>query len=178
MTVPQNSFTYRMGAAFPGDVNRTHPTSIEPVLNDKTLPVLQPGMAALINAAKTGVRQAAATDTAAGMLYGIAVRAFPRLDTGLGAAFGASGEGTGTLPADAAIDVCRAGYIMVQVPVGATVGKGDPAFLWVAASGSGHTQGGFEVAASAGNTMALNNVIFNGPPDANGYAEVQIRQSP
>jgi hypothetical protein len=178
MTVPQNSFTYRMGAAFPGDVNRTHPVSVEPVLNDKTVPVLKPGMGALINSAKTGVRQAASGDTTAMALYGIACRAFPAQDPGSAGVYGATDLGVASLPKDDVIDVCRDGYIMVQVPVGATCGKGDPAFLWVAASASGHVQGQFEVAASAGNTNALSNVIFNGPPDANGYAEVHIRNNP
>jgi hypothetical protein len=178
MTVPQNSFTYRMGAAFPGDVNRSHPASIEPVLNDKTLPVLKPGMAAMINSAKTGVRQAGTADTVASALYGIAVRAFPMQDPGSAGVFGAVDEGVSSLPKDDVIDVCRDGYIMVQLPVGATCGKGDPVWVWIAVSGSGHVQGQFEVVSATTSTMSVLNATYNGPPDANGFAEVIIRNSP
>jgi hypothetical protein len=172
VAVPQNSFSFRMGAGFAGDVNRTHPASVEPVLNDATNPVLTAGLGCVINAAKNGVRQMAAGDTAVTRIYGIAVRAYPIQDPGTSAAYGAQAQGSQLLPSGQAIDVIRDGYI--NVPVVGTPGKGDPAFIWVAASGGGHTQGGFEAQASGGNTATLANVFFNGAPDSNGIAEVVI----
>lgn len=172
VAIPQNSFTFRMGAGFPGDVNRTHPASVEPALNDATVPVLTAGLACLVNAGKNGVRQVAAGDTAVTKVYGVAVRAYPLQDTGTSSSFGAVSQGTGSLPSGQAIDVLREGYI--NVPIVGAPKKGDAVFVWCAASGAGHTQGGFEAAASAGNTAAITNAYFNGAPDTSGFGEIFV----
>ncbi len=172
VTVPQNSFKYRMGASFPGDVNRTHPASVEPVLNDPTLPLLFAGLACLINAAKTGVRQFAAGDTAVTKIYGVGVRAFPIQQQVADGVWGYQQQGLQSLPAGTPIDVLRDGYIMGLV--NGTPGKNDPVFVWCAASSGAHVQGGFEQNTSGGNTAAVTNAFFNGPPDANGYGEVVV----
>lgn len=171
--IPQNSFLYRMGASFPGYVNRLHPANVEPVLNDPTLPVLQAGLACLINSAGNGVRQVGAGDTAVTKIYGVAVRAFPIQDPGLADnQWGGVGQGPAALPAGTPIDVLRLGYIGCFI--NGTPKKNDPVFVWVAASAAPHIQGGFEAVASAGNTAAVTNAFFNGPPDANGYGEAVI----
>lgn len=172
VTIPQNSFAFRMGAGFAGDVNRTHPASVEPAFNDAANPVLSAGLACLINAGKNGVRQVAAGDTAVTKIYGVAVRAYPLQDPGTSNPYGATGQGAEALPSGQAIDVLRSGYI--NVPVVGNPGKGDAVFVWVAASGGGHTQGGFEAAASAGNTAAIANAQFNGAPDSNGITEIVV----
>lgn len=177
LTVPQASFKYRMGAAIPGDVNRTHPASVEPNYNDATNPVLQAGLACVVNSAKNGVRGMASGDTGVTTIYGVAVRAYPLQQPTGDASFGAQAFGLENLAAGAAIDVIRDGYVMVQIPSSQTPGKGDACFIWVAASGSGHVQGGFENATSAGNTASITNAVFNGPPDANGYVEILIRNN-
>lgn len=174
VTIPQNSFGFRMGAGFQGDVNRSHPASIEPNLNDAVAPVLSAGLACLVNAAKNGVRQVAPGDTAVTKLYGVAVRAYPLQDTGTSNAYGATGQGSEALPAGQAIDVLRFGYI--NVPINGAPGKGDPVFVWVAASAGVHTQGGFEAAANGGNTAAVTNAVFNGAPDSNGIGEIVVSQ--
>jgi hypothetical protein len=177
VTTPQASFQYRMGAGIPGDINRTHPVTSEPNLNDATYPVALPGLACTINAAKNGVRSFQAGDTALTSIWGVASRAFPIQDTGAGETYGGVGFGNGPLPVSAAIDVVRDGYIMAQVPAGQTPGKGDACYIWCAASTGNHVQSGFENAASGGNTAAITNAVFNGAPDSNGYVEVIVRKA-
>lgn len=170
------AFQFRMGAGFAGDVNRTHPASIEPVMNDATNPVLLAGLACLPNAAGNGVRSIAAGDTTMTSPYGVTVRSFPFQQVAASnygsAAFGSAALAGGTIQ-----DVLRSGYIMVQLPAGAAaVGKGAPVFVWCAASAGAHTQSGFEVAATGGSTAALdvNRFSFNGAADASGIVELSF----
>jgi hypothetical protein len=173
--IPQNSFKYRMGAGFPGDINRAHPASVEPVLNDATNPVLTSGLACVINATGDGVRQMAAGDNGVTKLYGIAVRAWPLQDPGTADnQWGGSGQGVAALPAGVPIDVMRLGYI--NTFINGAPKKNDVCYVWVAASAAPHIQGGFEAASDGGNTATIANAFFNGPPDANGYGEVIINQ--
>lgn len=163
------AYAYRMGAGFPGDVNRAHPFSIEPAKMSTTNPLTAYGHAVIVDPANNEVRRALSTDTGVTKLYGIAVRPFPtqQMTGGPDAALGAASVNTGQ-----PLDVLRFGYIMAKV--NGTPRKGDPAFLWVAASSGNDTQGSFRTTASAGNTAALTNVYFNGPADANGVAELII----
>jgi hypothetical protein len=71
------------------------------------------------------------------------------------------------------IDILKAGYAVVKCF--GTPSKGGPVFVRVAASVAGHPQGGFEAAAAGANNIALTTdggIYFNGPPDANGRAEL------
>ncbi len=170
------AFAFRMGAGFPGDVNRTHPVSIEPALQSNT-PVANYGFPCVVAGDGTnGVRPFAAGDGALTTLYGVTVRPFPQ-QASSGSAFGAAAFGSATPPAVGEIDVVRQGYVTVQLPSDApTAAKGGAVFIWIAASAGTHTQGGFESVASGGNTIALaaTRYMFNGPQDASGFAELVI----
>lgn len=165
------AFLFRMGAGNPGDVNRTHPASIEGALQHATTPVKGYGHAAVIDTTTQTVRSVASGDTAITDVYGFAVRPYPTQSSG-GSAYGAESLGSAT-PPGGPIDILRAGYIMGQLPAGAAAAKkGGQVFIWVAADSGAHKQGGVEVAASAGNTAALSKATFNGTQDSNGVVEI------
>ncbi len=167
------AFQFRMGAGFPGDVNRTHPASIEPALIDASAPPTAYGQAVLVDATTQGVRPFTTGDqsntVAAG--YGLTVRPYPTQQSS-GSNFGAASFGAATPPASGVIDVLRAGYIMSTVPSGQTPVKGGAVYVWATASSGAHVQGGIEAVYSAGNTTQLLNATFNGSPDANGNVEI------
>ena len=162
------AFQFRMTAGNIGTVNRYHPASIEPAPISGTVPPAI-GLACVIDATSKLLRLVQAGDTALTDIYGILVRPWP-FQQGTAANFsGAIGFGTAT-PVSAQFgvwDVLRSGYIIA--PIVGTPGKGDPVFVWVAASSGAHIQGGFEAAATGGSTMAIGSLktTFQGPPDAN-----------
>jgi hypothetical protein len=170
------AFPFRMGAGFAGDVTRSHPSAtIEPNRQSATAPVLGFGLGVLFDPATASVRQIVIGDIAVVDIYGISVRFYPGQGAPPTGQYGQEPLGTATLggpPTNQPIDILRQGYILVKV-VGACR-KGDPVFLWAAPSSGGHVQGSFEIAASAGNTIALGSgkTTFNSGPDANGIAEV------
>ena len=171
------AFPYRMGAGFPGEVTRSSfSNQIEPCLINVATPPLAYGCAVLVDTATNSVRQMAAGDTAVTKIYGVTVRPFPQQQASTaGGQYGAVALGTaGVPPTSGVIDVIREGYVMVKLSNGGTVTKQGPVFVWVAASTGNHVQGGFEAAASAGNTAALADCWFNGPSDANGIVELYI----
>lgn len=163
------AFTYRMGAGFPGTVNRMHPASIIPRKINTTTPPLGYGYAVLNDGATSSVRQVAAGDTAVTVLSGVAVRPYPTQQTSGGMS---SSIGTAAPPPSGVLDVLRAGFISVRV--NGTPQMGGAVFVWCAADSGAHIQGTFESAASAGNTMAIANARFNGVPDANGNVEIEV----
>jgi hypothetical protein len=162
------AFQFRMGAGFPGDVNRTHPASIEPCLIDASAPPTAYGQPVLVDPTTQGVRPFTVGDTATAA-YGVTVRPYP-IQQASASNFGAAAIGAAVPLTSGVMDVLRAGYIMSTV-VGSTV-KNGAVYVWVAASTGVHIQGGFEASASAGNTVALTNCTFNGSPDANGNVEI------
>lgn len=170
------AFTYRMGAGFPGDVNRTHPASILPGLMNTTSPVLLYGNPVLVDTATNSIREVLVGDTAVTTIAGVLVRPYPTQQTtgGLSASIGAA-----VPPTSGVVDVLQDGFIMVrcnnfaaQQPT-----KAGAVFIWIAASTGAHVQGGFESVASAGNTIAITNARFNGPTDAAGVTELQVWQA-
>ena len=165
------AFAFRMGAGFAGDVNRTHPASIEPCLIDDAAPPTAYGQAVLVDATTQGVRPFAAGDqsdtVAAG--YGMTVRPYP-IQQSSASNYGEANMGEAVPPVKGIIDVLRAGYIMGKV-VGSPV-KGAAVYVWAAASSGAHVLGGLESAYSSGNTTQLKNATFNGSPDAAGVVEV------
>lgn len=170
------AFAYRMGAGFPGDVNRTHPVSIEPFLTGSTTPPTMYGQALIPDTANNGLRGMTAADTAVTVPYGMLVRPYPTQQQtgGMSSAFGAA-----TPPTTGVQDAMRSGYMMVQlndVAAASAVKKGDAVFIWCAVTSGAHIQGGYEVAASGGSTAALdpNRITFNGPGDANGVIEISV----
>lgn len=171
------AFTFRMGAGFAGEVNRTHPVSIEPCLIDPANPPLFYGEAVMADVTATnGVRAPVAGDSAAAGVFGVTVRPFP-LQPGAASNFGAVALGAAQAPpVSGVIDILKSGYIVVSLSGATQPVKGSPVFVWVAASGGGHTQGGFEAAATGGSTIALDasgtRFYFNGAPDASGLVEI------
>lgn len=173
-TYPYTSFTYRMSAGFPGDVTRTHPASIYAGVQHATLPVLYAGQACIADPTTNTLRGVGAGDTALTAVYGFAVRSYPFQQSASTAAYGAIPFGASPLPTNQPIDALQRGAILGQMNVGsAVVGKGSAVFIWCAATSGNHVQGGYEAAASAGNTMALDqSYTYNGPADANGVVEI------
>ena len=169
------AFTFRMGAGFPGDVNRTHPAEIEPALNDTTNPVLAYGVPVIATTSNT-VRNIEVGDQSNGTAltpYGFSVRPYP-LQASTGTAFGGAALGAATPPAGA-IDIMRSGLIIGVLNAGVTAPtKGAPVYVWCAATSGSHIQFGLETAYSAGNTVQLdpNRYIYNGPADASGVVEI------
>lgn len=167
-----SSFAFRMGAGFAGDVNRTHPATIEPVNTAASAPPLGYGLACVIDTATQGVRQMAAGDTGVTVIYGITVRPFPRQGLPQASMGAPESFNTGAPPANGVLDVLRAGYIMV--PVNGTPVKGAQANCWVAATSGSHTQGGWEVGSTGGSTIAPVGAIFQGGADEHGICELMF----
>jgi hypothetical protein len=126
------AFPFRMGAGFPGDVNRTHPFSVEPVLVDPATPPLIYGQAVLASGAGNDVRPFAAGDAAVTKIWGTLVRPFP-MQQSSGSNFGQADLGTAVPPATGVADVLRSGYMIVKIPAGQAVLKGGAVFVRVAA---------------------------------------------
>lgn len=171
-----DAITYRMRAGFPGDVNRTHPASIEPTLIDASAPPTLYGEPVLVDATTQGVRPPAAGDGSASTVtfYGVTVRPYPiqqQAATNYGAT-GALGAAVAP-PTSGEIDVLRSGYIMSQLNSGAGAAvKGAQVYVWCAATTTGHIQGQLETAASSTNTAPITGATFNGGADANGVVEI------
>lgn len=165
------SFTFRMGAGFAGDVNRGHPSSILPCLIDPTNPVTAYGQPVLAVAASGGVRPFAVADQALTTMFGVTVRPYPIQQATTANQYGSAPYGSVAPPLQQPIDILRGGYVMVPV-VGAPA-KGGIVYIWTAASGGGHTQGGFEAAAPGGSGATLDGSwSWNSPADSNGIAEL------
>ncbi len=170
------AFTYRMGAGYPGDVNRTHPASILPGLMTPTLAskIRLYGDPCLIDTATNSYRGFLSTDTAITKIDGILVRPYPTQQTtgGMAASLGAA------VPPDgpAVIDVIQEGFVIARCNNFATQQptKGGAVFIWIAASSGAHVQGGFESVATGGSTIAITNARWNGPADSNGISEIQV----
>lgn len=176
----QTSIKFRMNAGFPGDPNRSHPFSIEPVMNDDVggAPVSAFGQFCVIDANGNAVRKIGAADQSDAvslMAWGVAVRPFPTSPGTAFASLDTQGFGTGGPAASTVMDVGRWGYFMAVLndPT-QTPKKGDPVFVWCAASAGNQVQGGITTTFSAGNTVKLANAVFNGPGDAAGNVEVIV----
>lgn len=167
------AFQFRMGAGFPGDVNRTHPASIEPVLNSKTSPLGTFGQPVLLDAsgnARPFTTSDQSNTVANG--YGVAVRPYP-FQQSAATNFGQADFGVATVPAGV-VDILREGYIIVKIPAGETPKKGDPVYVWAAATAGNKTQGYFTSVYTAGSTTQFRKAVFNGSPDADGNVEISI----
>ena len=170
------SFTYRMGAGFPGDVNRTHPFNVLPGQIDTTHPVGLYGDPVILDATSHMYRAFIAGDGAASPalnIAGVAVRPYPTQQTtgGLTATIGAA-----AVNLNQPLDVLSMGYIVVKCNNFGTNAptKGGAVFIWCAATSGAHIQGGFEAAASSTNTVPVANAFWNGPTDAAGITEMSV----
>lgn len=167
------AITYRMGAGFPGDVNRTHPVSIEPCLIDDDAPPAGYGQALLLDATTEGVRPFTTGD-ASQATYGFGVRPYP-FQQSSGTNFGAAALGDATPPTSGIMDVVREGYIMCKVNAGQTAAKKNGAvYVRVAATAGDHIIGQLETAADGGDNVLITNAKFNGAQDSSGVAEVLV----
>lgn len=165
------AFTFRMGAGFAGDINRTHPFDVLAERQDATDPITAFGNGCLMNTTNGTVRAFKASDQSDGTavnMYGVLVRPYPTQQSSV-----SQGLGTGTPPvAPAILDVMTSGLIMVKV--NGTPTKRGQVFVWCTASTGAHVVGGFEAAFDAADTVRILNAYFNGPPDANGVVEMRV----
>lgn len=167
------AFAYRMGAGFAGDVNRSHPASIEPTLIDASAPPAIFGQLVLVDATTQGVRPFTTGDGSQGA-YGATVRPYP-FQQSSASNFGAAALGNAGVPASGIIDTLRSGYIMMQVNAGQTSPvKNGAVYVRVAATSGNNIIGQLETAADGGNNVLVTNCKFNGGTDASGVAEVQV----
>lgn len=164
---------YRMNAGSAGDVNRSHPASIVPHLNDVTNPATRYGQAVMYNGAAQDVRTPASGDNSATDVdvAGFVVRPYP-FQPATGGAYGAAGYGTVAPPAGGAVDVLKSGHIMV--PCNGSPNLGDPVYIWAAADSGAHLNGYAEAAATGGSTLLLRSAYFASPPDENGLCEINV----
>lgn len=172
------AYQFRMGAGFPGDVNTTHPASIDVAKIAVATPPTIFGQALLLAAANAGVRPFTVGDTGVTVAYGLLVRPFP-IQAPAGSSNAAQGLGAATPPSSGACDVMRSGRMMVQLNVGSVAPvQGGAVFVWCAATAGNNIQGGFGTAANGGNTAALdvNRYQFNGGMDANSVAEISFNE--
>ena len=163
------AFQYRMGAGFAGDVNRTHPASIEPGLLDATNPPAGYGVAIQVNTAANSIRAALPADYAATNFYGVTVRPYPFQQSTSALANAGVGFGSAGIFAGQPVDILRSGYILV--PVVGTPTKGGAVWVWYAQAIGSHIQGGFEAAAftpitaaASGGTNGTNTITFAATP--------------
>lgn len=167
------AYAYRMGIGWAGDITRHH-FQTEPCAASAATPPTAFGQPVTVDQTTQTVRPLVVGDVALTAIYGITVRMFPGQMAVAPLPYGGSPLGYNTTPPSPPqpIDILRSGYIVVPV-VGASK-KGMPVFIWVAATAAPHVQGGFEIAASAGNTVALTDsrTTFNGSPDASGMVEL------
>ncbi len=172
------AFQYRMGAGFPGDINRTHPFSAAAALVDVDAPPTIYGQTVLVDASTQGVRRLGAGDASDSVLltpYGAVVRPYPFQQQAT-SSYGNIALGVGTPPTSGVIDVLQAGYIMALINTGSTAPvKGGRVFVWCAATSGNHIQGGYETEASAGNTVQLDQrYTYQGGMDASNVAEISF----
>lgn len=170
------AYQFRMGSGFPGDVNRTHPASIEPVINSTSSPMTAFGQAVLLDS--SGFARPFTTGDQSNTVpagYGVSVRPYP-FQQSSASNFGQADFGSATPPAGV-LDVLREGYIIVKIPASETPKKGDPVYVWATASAGSQVQGGFTSVYSAGNTTQFRKATFTASPDAQGYVEISIASS-
>lgn len=166
----------RMPAGSPGTVTRTHPASIFPGLNDAVGgdPLTLYGQAAMYTATNS-YRSVLASDQAASTaIAGVTVRPYPVQGVPTATMGAPESFNTGGPQPSGEVDILKSGSILVLVSGATTnVKLGAPVYIWAAASSGAHVLGGFEADASGGNTFPLDNkTAWNGPPDANGVAEL------
>lgn len=166
------AFSFRMGAGFAGDVNRTHPASILPGVQDTTNAIRLYGDPVFLTATGT-YKGLLVSDTGLTKIDGVIVRPFPTQQSsgGMSSALGAVVPPVGP----AVIDVLREGYIQVRCNNFATLQpvKGGAVFVWFAANSGGDIQGGFRSAANA-SAIAITNAKWTGPCDSNGIGEIEV----
>jgi hypothetical protein len=170
------AFQFRMGAAFPGEVNRAHPFNITAELIDSVSPPTLYGQAVVIDSTADagigGVRPFAAGDGAQ-LPWGFTVRPYPTQQATAASLGAPASFGNATPPTTGVIDVLRSGFIMVQLAInnGGTIYKGAQVYVCINTTGA-HVAGTIEAGSVGGTNVALTGCFFNGTPDANGFVEI------
>jgi hypothetical protein len=168
------AFQFRMGAGFPGDINRVHPFSVLPGLMNTVDPIRRYGDPAIAVDGANGMtfRGFKAGDTRT-VVDGILVRSYPTQQTTGGMA---STIGTADAPTSGVIDTLEEGFIMVKCEDFAANPPSRAALVTVriAATSGQKVQGGFHAAADGGNTVTITNARWNGAADASGFAELRL----
>lgn len=166
------AFTFRMGAGYPGDVNRTHPASVLPGLINTTTPPRFYGDFVLHDGAN-GYKGVVAGDQSATALKfaGVLVRPYPSQQRSGG---DSAALGEAVPPTSGVADFLDDGFIMVKIPAGQTVVKGGTVYVWCTATETTNVQGRCVGAATATKTVPVANAYFNGPADSNGNVEVRV----
>lgn len=169
------AFQFRMGAGFPGDINRTHPFSVLPGLMNEVDPVRLYGDPAIAVHHADGIqfRGFKVGDTRT-TVDGILVRSYPiqqQATAGVNAPIGAAAA-----PTSGVIDILEEGFIIVKCNDFAAnpPSRGAPVTVRIAASTGNRVQGGFHALADGANTLTITNARWNGNADANGYAELRL----
>lgn len=168
------AFTYRMGAGFPGDVNRTHPADIVARLQDAANPIRLYGDPAMLGAGSAFRGVIVADQAASTKIKGVLVRPYPVSQTtgGMTATIGAATPPQIAVPQD----IIEAGFVMTKCNNFAANAPalGGAVFVWAAASAGNHVLGGFEAAATAGSTFPVANAEWVSGADASGVAELRV----
>ena len=132
------SIQFRMNAGVPGDVTRSHSSTIEPQILDTTNPPTAYGLPVVIDASSFGIRHVEASDLSP-VIVGFNVRPFPTTGNGT------DGLGVSTPPTSGIVNVLRRGYINVKVLAG-TPTKGSPVYTRIAAATGSEFVGDVEAA--------------------------------
>jgi hypothetical protein len=152
-----------MPAGIPGIVTRPSMATVEPQVYSVTNTFPAYGVAAKVGT-DFGM-QPLTTGDAATALYGLLIKPFPTNAS-------QSGLGVSVPPVSGICDILKRGYMMVLLNGAAAATKDGQVYIWIAASSGAHVIGGFEAAASSGNTIAPAGLVFTGPADASGNVEV------
>jgi len=127
---------FRMNAGVPGDITRSHSSTVEPQILDTTNPPASYGLPCAIDGTSHGVRHVISSDTPKN-INGFNVRPFPTTGNGN------DGLGVSTPPTSGIVNLMRRGYINVQVNNGTPV-KGGAVYARVAAPSGAKVVGGVE----------------------------------
>lgn len=165
-------FKFRMNAGSPGEVNRSHPCTIEPALIDASAPPTAYGQAVVVDPTTQGVRPLVAGDSALTDIYGITVRPYPLQQNSASPSLGAA-----TPPTSGVIDVLRSGYILVQGYTGISTVKGGNVYIIVSVTSGVYVQGYFSATSAPGGSTTIeitgnDKTSFNGTQDAVNVVEV------
>jgi hypothetical protein len=160
------AFISRMPAGIPGTISRAaEQSTVEPVPITPAGQANAPtsyGVGTVIDANTGQLRLPAAGDAA---ITGILTRPFPTTSS-------QDPLGTSTVPAKGPVDRCKRGYVSVLLSGATQPVKDGAVYCRIQNAAAGKFVGGFEAAADGGNTVAVANAYFTGPPDANGNVEV------
>lgn len=173
-----NSFSYRMPAGIPGDVNRSGAAFVvEPNIIDSQNPPTQYGLPVALDP-DNGIRPIGAADTAVDV-YGMLVRPFPTNQQTTSSFFGSNPLGTPAVPpVQGLCDVLKTGYMTIKLYGAAPAVPGGAVYTRIANAGAGEMVGGIEAAADGGDTIqigAKDSTYFRGAADANGNVEIAFK---